>query len=588
MQFRFFVLFFSVLIHIGSKAQPSSYPQHYFRNPLGIPIQLSANFGELRSNHWHMGLDIRTRQKENQPVYASADGYISHIGVRPNSFGRFIIINHPNGMSTLYAHLNDFFPALEKYVTEQQYSRETWAIELDFAEDQFPVRKGSFIAFSGNTGGSQGPHLHFEIFDTKTNIRFNPLLFGLPITDNQPPAIMRLAVYDRSKSLYAQSPQLFILKKQGSEYIIKSDTLIKTGFQKLSFAIQAYDQTNPGSSPNGIYSARLFMDGIPQVRFLLDSIDYEETAYINAQIDYKHDYEGGVYLQHLSCLPGDKGSVYKKINSDGILVLNDSTLHHVLIEVKDADGNMSVLKFSIQKNDTLIQETAHTKDARYILPNVPLIIGKPGFEVLIPQAGAYDTVIQTYNRIEKMPVHAVSYAHKILDDYVPLHENILVKIKADKKIPDDWKSKIVIQHSGKNSYARKANWEADWMVAGFGSFGTFQAFADIMPPTINELGRGDTVNLSNASRILFTPRDNFGIIKNFRAELDGKWIMFTNDKGKNWIYKFDEKCPYGVHHLKVYLEDIVGNSLEKEWWFRRNPYTPPKKKIPLKSKKVKK
>ncbi|HMU45582.1 MAG TPA: M23 family metallopeptidase [Chitinophagaceae bacterium] len=578
MQFRFFVLFFSFLMCIGLQAQQSTYSQNYFRNPLGIPIQLSANFGELRSGHWHMGLDIRTNQRENQPVYAAADGYISHIGIRSNSFGRFIVINHPNGLSTLYAHLNDFFPELENYVVEQQYKQESWAVELDFNKDQFPVKKGKFIAYSGNTGGSLGPHLHFEIFDTKTTKRLNPLLFGMPVTDNMAPTVVRLALYDRTKSLYEQSPQLFLLTKSGGDYVIKGNSLIKTDLNKLSFAIQTYDKSSSGSSPNGIFSAQLDVDDVPQIMFLLDSIDYDETAYINAQIDYKHDYNGGVYLQHLSCMPGDKGPVYKKIKSDGVIELNDTDVHEVQIEVKDANGNSSLVKFEIQKNESSSPVEEERSGASKVIPNTALIIGKPGFEVFIPKSGVYDTVNQTYIRNEKIPVHAVSVEHKIMDEFVPLHSNITVRIKADKKIPDDWRSKIIIQRSGKGNSVRKATWEGEWMVASFGDFGTFQAFADIIPPSVNELGKGDTINLSSSSRILFTPRDNFEVIRNFRAELDGKWLCFTNDKGKNWIYKFDDRCPYGVHHLKIYFEDIVGNSLEKEWWFRREPYTPPKKK----------
>ncbi|HET9430542.1 MAG TPA: M23 family metallopeptidase, partial [Chitinophagaceae bacterium] len=133
----------------------------YFRNPVGLPMEIVANMGELRPNHWHMGLDIRTNQKVNQAVYAAAEGYIAFVGIRPLSFGRFIIINHPNGLSTLYAHLNSFFPELEAYVTGQQYLKESWAIELDIPRTKFPVTRGQFISYSGTTGGSQGPHLHF-------------------------------------------------------------------------------------------------------------------------------------------------------------------------------------------------------------------------------------------------------------------------------------------------------------------------------------------------------------------------------------------------------------------------------------------
>lgn len=196
----------------------SNYPKYYFRNPLGIPMELTANMGELRSNHWHMGLDLRTQQKENLPVYAAAAGYISKVRIEPFGYGRSIFINHPNGLTTVYGHLNDFFPALEKYVTEQQYKNQVWAIELDFSKTQFPVFKSQLIAYSGNTGSSQGPHLHFEIRDTKTSRCLNPLLFGFPVKDDVPPEIIRLGLYNRSISLYRQSPQIFSLKK-GMEII---------------------------------------------------------------------------------------------------------------------------------------------------------------------------------------------------------------------------------------------------------------------------------------------------------------------------------------------------------------------------------
>src|SRR4030095_7074938 len=160
----------------GGQSPGSKYPQGYFANPLGIPMSLTANFGELRAGHWHMGLDLRTEQKENLPVKASADGYIAHIGIRPSSFGKFIIIDHANGYSTLYAHLNQFYPELEKYVNEKQTEKESWAIELDFSPNNFKVKQGNEIAKSGNTGGSQGPHLHFEIIDTKSGRSLNPLL----------------------------------------------------------------------------------------------------------------------------------------------------------------------------------------------------------------------------------------------------------------------------------------------------------------------------------------------------------------------------------------------------------------------------
>src|SRR5215216_4132705 len=200
MQRRFLAFIFSLTLFI--QGWPQGYPQNYFRNPLNIPMQLVANFGELRANHWHMGLDIRTQQKVNLPVYAAAEGYIARVKIEPGGFGRAIYINHPNGYTTLYAHLNNFFPALEQYVKTEQYKLESWEVELEIPQNLFPVSKGSFIAYSGSTGGSQGPHVHFEIRDTKTDECLNPLLFGFPIADVVPPTISRLAMYDRNRSVY--------------------------------------------------------------------------------------------------------------------------------------------------------------------------------------------------------------------------------------------------------------------------------------------------------------------------------------------------------------------------------------------------
>lgn len=556
------------------------YPKYYFRNPLGIPMNLSANFGQLRPDHWHMGLDIRTEKKENLPVYAAASGYIAKIRIEKFGYGRSIYVNHPNGLTTVYGHLNSYFPALEKYVTEQQYKNESWEIELKFAKNQFPVFKSQLIAYSGSTGNSLGPHLHFEIRNTKTGKCLNPLLFGFPMQDNVPPEIVQLAMYDRSRSVYEQEPQLFTLKKTNKGYIIPDVPVIRTGFKKVSFAIQAFDKMNNSRSHNGIYSAKIYFDNKPVIGFVLDSIDYNETVYVNAQIDYKFRYNGGAYLQHLSQLPGDHDVAYKRMQGDGVINLTDTAFHLIHIDVKDDYFNSSQLSFVIQYEDSLTKQSPVSVSQQQFIPNEVNILEKPDFEMYMPEDCLYDTVQEIYYRNDIDMLNAVSAQHQLNDPSVPLHQDISIRIKPDKEIPRELKNKIIIRRSDSRSNGiRKAEWEGEWLSAKFGEFGKFQAFVDTIPPEIKISGKGDTLDFRPDTSIVIEARDNFGPVKKFRAEIDGQWIRFTNDKGSPYIYNFDERCSYGLHQLKVTVEDIAGNSITKTWWLKRYPYTPPKKKM---------
>lgn len=598
-----FILSGLMLFVISSKAQTPVYPKDYFRNPVGIPMQIQANLGELRPNHWHMGLDIRTNAKENLPVYAAASGYIAAIGIRPSSFGRFIIINHPNGLSTLYAHLNDFYPALENAVRAKQAANESWPLEWKPAPNQFKVSKGDFIAYSGNTGGSQGPHLHFEIFDTKSEKRLNPLMFGFPLIDNQPPALFKLAMYDRSKSTYSQNPVIFTLKKTDSGYIIPKTPIIKTGLAKVSFAIEAVDRMNSSGSDDGIYSAMISVDSILQVKFRLDSVSYEDTRYMNAQIDYKLRYNGGIWLQHLSRLPGDFGGIYQELNGDGVIRLSDTLVHFISIDVKDTYGNAAVLNFAIQHYDSLATQNYYSGEPVFV-PGRLNEFKKPSFEALLPTACIYDTIPVSYFSTASSAYNSVSDIFSIGNAAYPVQDPITIRIKPNKEIPAAQRDKIVmVRTDKKKTTAKKANWDNGWLIAQFSDFGSYQAIVDMTAPNLSAPGNGDTINLSKSSIMAFTPTDNYGI-ESFKALLyscasdstgyhcsndslsEKKWLRFTNDKGRTWIYRFDENFPFGVHLLQVTVEDIVGNATTKKWWVKRFPYTPPppKKKAAHQSK----
>lgn len=562
---------FAILLYlplISSAQIKNKYPQHYFRWPLSLRPEIVANMGELRSNHWHMGLDIRTAQKVNQRVYAAADGYISYVGIRPFSYGRFIKITHPNGFTTLYGHLNDFNPALEKYVTEQQYKQESWAVELDIPKGKFPVKKGDFIAFSGTTGGSQGPHVHFEIRDTKTDECLNPLLFGMPLVDNVKPSMVKLAMYDRNVSVYEQTPKFFPLRNTASGYIVYNTPVIKTASSKVSFSLQAFDRITGSNNRDGIYAAKIFFDNKPQVEFVIDSIDYNATVYVNSQVDYKYNANGGDYMQHLSKMPGDNGGVYHLINGDGIIELKDDAIHSIKIEIHDAYGNSSRLNFKLQHDENAVKAIPKNSPQVFV-PGYVNIFEKPDFEAYLPEDCVYDTIIPVYLRSNSSITNALSALHQLNDETLPIHGNMSVRIKPDKIIPEGWMDKLIIKRTYKNSSTvKKAQWQGNWLSADFGDFGSFQVFADTESPLVNDIGKGDTINLSPSSRIVITPTDDFGI-KSFRAELDGQWIRFTNDKGRSWIYIFDEHCPRGIHQLSVTVEDIAGNVTKKDWVFKR-------------------
>ena len=575
--FFVFMLFYSSIFSQVFSAK--NYPKNYFIYPVDARISLAANFGELRPNHYHMGLDCRTNQVVNRPVKAAAGGYIARITIAPFGFGQAIYINHPNGLTTVYGHLNRFFPALAKYVKEKQYQQELWNVDLKFPPTLFPVTKGQFIAWSGSTGGSQGPHCHFEIRDTKTDKVLNELLFGLPIPDDVPPTIVRLAMYDRNKSTYSQSPELFSLKKGivrhnngiGEENYTTIQDVIPVNTDKVSFGISANDKQSGSNNPNGIYEAAIFLDGQPLSAFQLDSISYDETRYVNANVDYKTHASGGPYIQYLSRLPGYPQGVYKDINGDGVIQLKDQDIHQVKIVVKDPNGNTSVLEFKIRKG-VVTQATnsnSFSKDEKEFLPGFVNVFENENLEIYLPAATLYDSVKFTHSEKASVSPTAYSNVFSILSGLVPAQVYFTVRIKANKPVSGNLSNKILMKRSWKgNSEVVKASKNGDWYSAKFNAFGDFELIADNEPPVINASFH-DGADLSHATRIIITPKDNNDAIKDFRAELDGKWLLFTNDKARLFIYTFDEKCPRGKHELKISVEDEAGNRSERILQFTR-------------------
>lgn len=575
------VVILAMLIVFNSSSYSQNYSAGYFRNPLGIPMQLVANFGEIRSDHFHMGFDLRTQQRENLPVYAAAEGYINRVVIEAGGYGRAIYITHPGGYTTLYAHLNDFFPSLNYYVKTRQYKEEKWEQDITFTPKQFPVSKGQFIAYSGNTGASQGPHLHFEIRDSKTGNNVNPRLFHFPIADKIAPFIYKLFMYDRNYSTYAVDPAEIKVKGSRGRYVTK-DTLVETGSGKISFGISAEDLSNTSSFRFGIYSAELWIDSIKQISLALDEMNYEDSRYMNASIDYKKRITDGTLIQHLSKLPGNKLSIFDGIN-DGVMYLTDTLPHKIMIIVKDITGNESVVSFKMRWNPAVYEEKLFTEQTEKMPPGREIHFVRDDNTIGFPATAFYDTVLFMYaeatSQHVKLPLHQVHY------NYVPVHDAYTVAFNYNEQI--DISKAVWRLSSGRSISTSKAKFENGKFTGRFERFGLLSLTEDTTAPVITPYGWKDGAVFAKNGSISFTVKDEGSYVQSFRAELDGQWLMFSQ-KGNVFTYKFDEHCEPGSHVLSIRITDLAGNETTRSYNFELKEKLPVKKKAKKKSTKKKK
>lgn len=567
----YLALFFIFFIRLANAQQFNlgEIPRNYFRFPLDIPMSLAANFGECRTDHFHMGLDIRTNQKENYPVYAAAEGYIYKIYINKSGFGRAIYIRHPNGYTTVYGHLNNFFPALQQYVEQKQYRDQQWEQDFTLEPNQFPVYKGQFIAYSGNTGTSEGPHLHFEIRETKTDVNLNPMYF-INVPDNISPTISQLVWYDRTISTYEQQPSFIKIKKTAEGYT-SIDSVVEITSPKISLGIIADDKSNTSSFEYGIYEANVQIDSNTISQFKLDHISYDSSRYLNASIDYPYKMRTGKYIQHLSRLPGNHlPSYFSILKNDGIFNIIDDSVHQVVITVTDFDGNNKTLQFKIKK--ALIKDYLSPDQSNYskIYPNQQNSIDKSDIRIYFPKNSIYDTINLFINELKSYTINNLSSIYSIGSELIPLHSNITIKIKSNRLLNNFEKDKTIIQYTNaKSKEALKPIWTKDWAEINYNKLGNFQLLLDTIPPKINITGITDSSNISNTKKIMVTTSDLEGSIQNFNAVLDNNWLMFSR-KGNTFIYTLDEHCSTGYHTLICSIEDIAGNVTEKTVYFFRD------------------
>lgn len=546
----------------------ADYPQNYFRNPLDIPISLAGGFAECRPNHFHTGIDIKTNQQENMPVYAAAEGYVSRITISHSGYGNALYITHPNGYTTLYGHLNDFYPELQQYLKQKQYEQESWNCDLELPANRFAVKKGQLVAYSGTTGGSTGPHLHFEIRSNSTGHVLNAMLFGLPITDTRAPEARSIAIYNASESIYEQQPALIPLLKKGDSYTTKTGSY-KSSSPNLYIGIQAQDYINNSTNWLGVYRMRLYLDETLQSATELREIDFAQNRYVNAYADFKTKEEKGTWYQGLYRLPGNKLDAYTSLNAqNGMLDIGDGKVHQVRIELEDAHHNTAQVNFSVSYAGTATAKTC----ANTWLPGKSNALQTRNTSFVTDDKALYDRICFRYT--ESPSKQYYSDVLQLHDAKIPLQSSTDLGLKINQALPFGLRNKLVFIHHikaaslpGNNPQdGAAARYDKGWAWASVRTFGNYCVGIDTVPPVLLPLQKG--TDFSKAKNIRFTVTDKMTSVKQFRAELDGRWLCFVR-AGNTYTYTFDEHCPPGDHKLVITASDENDNQKVYSLNFRR-------------------
>ncbi|EDM35864.1 hypothetical protein PBAL39_06781 [Pedobacter sp. BAL39] len=559
-----FAIFFSLCTSKSGAQQVFSankYPLMDFRPPLDItPPALAGSFGELRANHFHSGMDYRTNQREGYPVYAIADGYISRLRVQNSGFGLALYINHPNGYTSVYGHLQRFNPTIAREVKRIQYDKKSYEID-EFPNAQLiPVHKGDIIAYSGNTGGSGGPHLHFELRDSKTEATINPQLFGFEIPDDVPPVIYSMYVYRLNKKPFNEftPKQYFQVAGGAGKYSLnKVSTINLSG--EVGFGIVATDRHSGASGLNGVYSIELELDGKTVFTSALERFSFENSKAINSHIDYPTYLNTKRSIQKSFVDPGNPLGIYSNLVNSGRIDFNDGKLHQMRYIITDGKGNKSYLSFKVQA------------DGQATITNPPPPAGtifsyatvnefnNNDLKAILPKGTLYNDLNFVYKTLPRPESNAYSAIHQIHNNLTPLHTGFEIWIKADSSLPQKYREKALIVNTGRSSQG--GYFENGYVKAKPRNFGSFFISIDTIPPTISPVNISNGKNMSGISKMSFKIRDNLSGIKSFNGFIDGRWVLMEFDtKTSSLWHTFDEQTKPGKHTLELIVTDMKDNN----------------------------
>lgn len=561
---------FTLLLWFSSLSgfsQIETYPQDYFRPPLNLAPQASGSFGELRSNHFHSGTDYRTNQREGYPVYAVADGFVSRARIQIGGGGNALYIDHPNGYTSVYMHLLKYNDEIANAVKNKQYSDQQFAIDFSPEKNLLPVKKGEVIAYAGNTGGSTGPHLHFELRNTKTEKTINPQLFGLLIPDNIPPIINGFTVYRVGDAPFSENTPRENITITGANGVYKLNPekpILVNG--NTGFGIIATDPNSASANRNGIYSIELLLDGEPVFESILSSFYFQHSRAINSYIDYSTYILKNQRIQKSFVEPGNPLMIYQNLVNKGLVNIKDDQVHEMLYRVKDVKGNTSQIHFSIRFDPTLAVDQ-NLKQGTILFPyNQENEFKTLDLKVTIPANSLYSDLNFTYSTLAKL-TNGYSPVHAIHNRMIPLHNGYFLSILAD-ELPAHLESKaIIIDSRGRSQGGSFSN---GYVHAKMSELGNFHIGVDTIPPVIRPINISENKVMTGIKQIDFKISDNLSGIQSFNAYLNGQWVLMEYDsKSASLWHVFESNLPKGKHHFKLIVKDAKDNKKVYEANFTR-------------------
>ena len=548
--------FFLLFLSLFSFAQ-NNYPTNYFQPPLDINLYLTGNFGELRSNHFHSGLDFATYGKEGFPVFSAASGYVSRIKVSPFGYGKALYITHPNGYTTVYAHLQKYAPKIEEIAKKAQYQQKRFDVELFFKATEITVDECELVALSGNSGGSEGAHLHFEIRDTKSEYIINPLHFGFDklIADTEKPSIYSLLVYPlNEKSVVNTSlqPVLVPLTKQNDSTYIASPVL---AMGEIGFSVQAFDYQQKKGNKNGVYKVQSFINDTLSYDYQMDTFSFDETRYINNFIDYGRNKTTNQKFQKLFYKnPYSLSIINHNKNSGKINVSGNDTLQYS-IKVSDFHKHTVSIEVPVRKQFQKPIIPSNVKKTKYLVKyKTENIFGNDTVEVYFPKGSVYDDFYLDYE-----------YKNGVLklnNRTVPIHNAVTLKFSVE-KYTETQRNKMFIAEIVGSKVDYISTYKTEKLFSGkIKSFGTFKLLTDTIAPKITNCNLLKNKTITNQKHISATITDSLSGIKTYNGYLNNQWILMEYDaKNDKLIHYLDDVfLVSGKNILRIEVTDNCENT----------------------------